>query len=255
MARECGAERAPRQRRLERLRVARERRLAAGLRGGADRASSPPRRDDRRRPARSPRPAAITSRSSPPTTAPGASCRCARRARRPAQAGRAQRARRRPRARAREADRRRRPRRTGRAGGEGEGRQAGRAPSSATASAHYDERHDDLPGDATSRLSAHLRFGCVSPLALMQEARERARRRALRAPALLARLPPSGACRQPLPPPPRLPPARRPLVALAAGARGLAAGPTGYPVVDAAMRQLAAEGSCTTGRGWPSPPS
>ena len=30
--------------------------------------------------------------------------------------------------------------------------------------AGYDENHDDLAGDATSRLSAYLRFGCVSPL-------------------------------------------------------------------------------------------
>jgi deoxyribodipyrimidine photo-lyase len=28
----------------------------------------------------------------------------------------------------------------------------------------YQENHDDLAGDATSRLSAYLRFGCVSPL-------------------------------------------------------------------------------------------
>src|SRR5690348_3920912 len=30
--------------------------------------------------------------------------------------------------------------------------------------AGYGENHDDLAGDATSRLSAYLRFGCVSPL-------------------------------------------------------------------------------------------
>src|SRR5690242_8166171 len=30
--------------------------------------------------------------------------------------------------------------------------------------AGYGDRHDDLAGDATSRLSAYLRFGCVSPL-------------------------------------------------------------------------------------------
>ena len=30
--------------------------------------------------------------------------------------------------------------------------------------AGYDENHDDLAGDATSRLSAYLRFGCLSPL-------------------------------------------------------------------------------------------
>lgn len=29
--------------------------------------------------------------------------------------------------------------------------------------AAYDEHHDDLAGDETSRLSAYLRFGCVSP--------------------------------------------------------------------------------------------
>ena len=27
----------------------------------------------------------------------------------------------------------------------------------------YADRHDDLPGDATSRLSAYLHFGCLSP--------------------------------------------------------------------------------------------
>ncbi|HET6529584.1 MAG TPA: deoxyribodipyrimidine photo-lyase [Actinoplanes sp.] len=37
----------------------------------------------------------------------------------------------------------------------------------------YDDRHNDLPGDATSRLSAYLRFGCVSPLALANAVRER----------------------------------------------------------------------------------
>jgi deoxyribodipyrimidine photo-lyase len=30
----------------------------------------------------------------------------------------------------------------------------------------YAERHDDLPGDGTSRLSPYLRFGCLSPLAV-----------------------------------------------------------------------------------------
>ena len=30
--------------------------------------------------------------------------------------------------------------------------------------AGYPDHHDDLPGDETSRLSAYLRFGCVSPL-------------------------------------------------------------------------------------------
>ena len=34
----------------------------------------------------------------------------------------------------------------------------------------YDERHDDLPGDATSRLSAYLHFGCLSPAELVARA-------------------------------------------------------------------------------------
>jgi deoxyribodipyrimidine photo-lyase len=37
--------------------------------------------------------------------------------------------------------------------------------------ADYGDRHDDLPGDATSRLSAHLRFGCISALALARGAK------------------------------------------------------------------------------------
>ena len=47
VARECGAARAPRQRRLERLRAAARGAAGAGLRGGADRVHGPPRRDDR----------------------------------------------------------------------------------------------------------------------------------------------------------------------------------------------------------------
>ena len=54
--------------------------------------------------------------------------------------------------------------------------------------------------------------------------RQPPRRRALRAAALLARLPPPGARRLPLAAPPRLPPAPRPLVALGARPRRLAPG-------------------------------
>ena len=38
--------------------------------------------------------------------------------------------------------------------------------------AGYDEHHDDLAGDQTSRLSAYLRFGCVSPLEVAIGARD-----------------------------------------------------------------------------------
>ena len=65
---------------------------------------------------------------------------------------------------------------TGRIPAAGDGASPGLAPGGETAGrqrfvgwrtgqlAGYDENHDDLPGDATSRLSAYLRFGCVSPL-------------------------------------------------------------------------------------------
>ncbi|MFF1648874.1 cryptochrome/photolyase family protein [Streptomyces sp. NPDC058240] len=35
----------------------------------------------------------------------------------------------------------------------------------------YEDRHDDLAGDATSRLSPYLHFGCLSPVELIQRAR------------------------------------------------------------------------------------
>jgi len=37
--------------------------------------------------------------------------------------------------------------------------------------ASYEDRHDDLPGDATSRLSPHLHFGTLSPVELVHRAR------------------------------------------------------------------------------------
>nr|WP_202539680.1 deoxyribodipyrimidine photo-lyase [Streptomyces sp. SID8379] len=37
--------------------------------------------------------------------------------------------------------------------------------------AAYEERHDDMPGDATSRLSPHLHFGTVGPVEAAQRAR------------------------------------------------------------------------------------
>ena len=39
--------------------------------------------------------------------------------------------------------------------------------------AHYRERHDDLAADATSRLSPYLHFGCVSPLEVVERALDR----------------------------------------------------------------------------------
>jgi deoxyribodipyrimidine photo-lyase len=106
----------------------------------------------------------------------------------------------------------------------------------------YGERHDDLPGDATSRLSAHLRFGCLSPLELMREASGRrggeafARQlcwRDFHHQVLAAT--PSLPRRDYRPRGDRWSRSKRALEAWREGR-------TGYPLVDAAMRQLATEG-------------
>jgi deoxyribodipyrimidine photo-lyase len=106
----------------------------------------------------------------------------------------------------------------------------------------YEDRHDDLPGDGTSRLSAYVRWGCVSPLELAREAGER----------------PGGApfvrqlCwrdfhHQVLAATPSLPrrdyrPRRDRWSRSKRAFEAWQEGRTGYPLVDAAMRQLAAEG-------------
>jgi deoxyribodipyrimidine photo-lyase len=125
-------------------------------------------------------------------------------------------------------------------GGEGEGRRLLAA--FLRRVGEYEERHDDLPGDATSRLSAHLRFGCVSPLELKARAGERRgggafvrqlcwrdfHHQVLAATPSLPR-------RDYRPRGDRWSRSRRALEAWREGR-------TGYPLVDAAMRQLAAEG-------------
>ncbi len=108
--------------------------------------------------------------------------------------------------------------------------------------AAYEDRHDDLPGDATSRLSAHLRWGTISPLELMREASERRgggpfvrqlcwrdfHHQVLAATPSLSRRDYR----------PRGDRWSRSVRALDAWRDGR----TGYPLVDAAMRQLTAEG-------------
>jgi len=110
--------------------------------------------------------------------------------------------------------------------------------------AAYAGRHDDLPGDATSRLSADLHFGCLSPLDLAVRAgkaggeggeayvrqlcwRDFHAQVAAAFPAL-----PYRDYR------PRRAGWREDAHALDAWKNGR----TGYPIVDAGMRQLAAEG-------------
>ncbi|MFD5034967.1 cryptochrome/photolyase family protein [Streptomyces sp. NPDC058405] len=108
----------------------------------------------------------------------------------------------------------------------------------------YEDRHDDLPGDATSRLSPYLHFGCLSPVELVHRAR---RRRSAGAAAFERQLAWRDFHHQVL--------AARPQAAWAdyrergdrwrtdeKEAAAWRAGRTGYPVVDAAMRQLLYEG-------------
>lgn len=129
------------------------------------------------------------------------------------------------------------------AGGETEARERWRA-WRASGLAAYADRHDDLPGDATSRLSPHLHFGCLSATELVRRARDAGgpgadafvRQLAWREfhhQVLAAR--PDAASRDLRP----------------RGDRWRGDGPeadawregrTGYPVIDAAMRQLRHEG-------------
>ncbi|MFE3654063.1 cryptochrome/photolyase family protein, partial [Streptomyces sp. NPDC059152] len=113
--------------------------------------------------------------------------------------------------------------------------------------AAYEDRHDDLPGDATSRLSPHLHFGTLSPVELVHRAR---RLGGPGADAFVRQLAWRDFHHQVL--------AARPEAAAAdyrtrhdhwrteeSAADEIAAwkaGRTGYPVIDAAMRQLRHEG-------------
>ncbi|KIF73670.1 deoxyribodipyrimidine photolyase [Streptomyces sp. 150FB] len=110
--------------------------------------------------------------------------------------------------------------------------------------ASYEDRHDDLPGDATSRLSPYIHFGALSPVELTHRAR---RVGGAGADAFVRQLAWRDFHHQVL--------AARPEAAWSDyRARGdrwrtdedeaaaWRAGRTGYPVVDAAMRQLLHEG-------------
>ncbi|MDT0381530.1 deoxyribodipyrimidine photo-lyase [Streptomyces sp. DSM 42041] len=108
----------------------------------------------------------------------------------------------------------------------------------------YEDRHDDLAGDATSRLSPHLHFGTLSPTELVHRARERG---GAGADAFVRQVCWRDFHHQVL--------AARPQAAREdyrtrhdgwrrddEAADAWREGRTGYPVVDAAMRQLAHEG-------------
>jgi deoxyribodipyrimidine photo-lyase len=109
---------------------------------------------------------------------------------------------------------------------------------------HYAARHDDLAADATSRLSPYLHFGCLSPTEVLHRAREHdgpgadafVRQLAWRDfhHQVLAARPDAayGDYR------PRRGQWRRDAEEITVWREGL----TGYPIVDAAMRQLRYEG-------------
>lgn len=130
------------------------------------------------------------------------------------------------------------------------GEQAGRARLTAwlrRGLADYEDRHDDLAGDATSRLSAHLHFGSLSPVEVVHRARGAGGPGSR---AFVRQLAWRDFHHQVA--------AARPDAATAdyrtrhdrwrseeSAADEIAAwreGRTGYPVIDAAMRQLLAEG-------------
>jgi deoxyribodipyrimidine photo-lyase len=113
-----------------------------------------------------------------------------------------------------------------------------------TGLAGYADQHDDLPGDATSRLSADLHFGCLSPLELAVRARKAG---GPGGEAYVRQLCWRDFHAQVTKAFPDLP--RRDYRPRRDGWRddpdaleAWRAGQTGYPIVDAGMRQLAAEG-------------
>ncbi len=126
-------------------------------------------------------------------------------------------------------------------GGEGEGRKLMRA-FLRDGLGSYEDGHDDLAGDRTSRLSAYIRWGCVSPLELAREAGERRG-----GAAFVRQLCWRDFHHQVLAATPSLPHRdyRRRGDRWSRSQRMLEAwreGRTGYPLVDAAMRQLTEEG-------------
>lgn len=113
--------------------------------------------------------------------------------------------------------------------------------------ARYDERHDDLAGDATSRLSPHLHFGTLSPAEAVHRARavggpgaeafvRQVCWRDFHHQVLAARQDAAAADYRPRHDRWRSEREAR------ADVEAWKAGRTGYPVVDAAMRQLRHEG-------------
>jgi deoxyribodipyrimidine photo-lyase len=126
-------------------------------------------------------------------------------------------------------------------GGEREGRKRMRA-FLRDGLAAYEDRHDGLADDGTSRLSAYVRWGCVSPLELAREAADRPG-----GGAFVRQLCWRDFHHQVLAATPSLPrrdyrPRRDRWSRSKRAFEAWQEGRTGYPLVDAAMRQLREEG-------------
>jgi len=126
-------------------------------------------------------------------------------------------------------------------GGEAEGRRRMRA-WLRDGLGSYEDRHDDLADNGTSRLSAYIRWGCVSPLQLAREADDRRG-----GGAFVRQLCWRDFHHQVLAAKPSLPrrdyrPRRDRWSRSQRVFEAWREGRTGYPLVDAAMRQLAEEG-------------
>jgi deoxyribodipyrimidine photo-lyase len=109
----------------------------------------------------------------------------------------------------------------------------------------YADRHDDLPGDATSRLSADLHFGCLSPLELANRAAQAGGEGGDAYVRQLCWRDFHAQVAAAFPDLPRKDYRPRRAAGWREDAHALEAwknGQTGYPIVDAGMRQLAAEG-------------
>ncbi len=106
----------------------------------------------------------------------------------------------------------------------------------------YDDAHDDLAGAGTSGLSPYLRFGCISPLELLLEARD-----AIGGEPFTRQLAWRDFYHQVLAANPSLPrrdyrPRGDRWSRSQRALEAWRAGQTGYPIVDAGMRQLEREG-------------
>ena len=106
----------------------------------------------------------------------------------------------------------------------------------------YGERHDDLAGDGTSRLSPYLRFGCVSPREVLERVQDRSGAEPFVRQLCWRDFYQHVAAANPDLPRADYRAGRRTWRSDEAALAAWKTGRTGYPLVDAGMRQLLREG-------------